>query len=202
VLDATPAAAVPILYTFTGTLTLGSTMDSLDLDGATLTITVQVDSNTLPNSTTAGTNEVLAFYEGIVATGVFSGRPNSVADEIVSYTTRLLVQNRFPPSTAGDIFGISTANATFSSQTIGMPAMTATFADQAFVPGTGAPPALPVFDASDVASFDASPIVNPIRYDVGDVNITSVVVPEPSTALLFGGGMLMLATVRRVGARL
>ena len=201
-LHSAPAAAVPILYTFTGTLTLGSTMDTLNLDGATLTITAQVDSTTLPSSTSPGANDVLAFYNGIAATAVFSGRPNSVADETVFYTTRLLVHNHFPPSPGDDNFGISSANATVSSVTFGMPAISATFTDIAFLPGTGAP-ALPVFDASDVASFGAGTILTPIRYDVGNVNITSAVVPEPSTALLLGGGMLLvLATARRAGARL
>ena len=115
----------------------------------------------------------MAFYDGIAATAVFSDRPNSVADETVFYTTRLVVDNHFPPSPGDDNFGISSGSATVSSQTFGMPGMSATFAGQAFLPGTGAP-ALPVFDASDVASFGAGTILTPIRYDVGNVNITAV----------------------------
>lgn len=195
-LVAAPAGAVPIRYTFTGTLSLGSTVDSLNLDGALLTITTEVDSNTSPSSTTSGANDMLAFYDGVAATGVFSNRPNSVADETVLYTTRLLVNNHFPPSSGSDAFGISSANAMVSSQTFGMPGISATFADQAFLPGTGAP-ALPLFDPSDVDSFSASVIVTPIRYDVLNPNVTAAVVPEPSTALLLSLGLVGIAEVRR-----
>lgn len=196
-----PAAAVPIQYTFVGTLTLGSTVDTLDLDGATLTITTEVvDTGTAPDSTSPSANNVVAFYNNVEATGVFTDRPNSAPDESVVYTTRLTTDNHFPPSSGSDAFGIGSAFASVFGVTFGMPAMSAAFGDLAFFPGTDAGP-LPIFEPSDIASFSASIITQPIRYDVTVVDITAVVIPEPSTALLLGSGLALLAVGRRTRVR-
>ena len=193
---APPADAVPIRYTFAATLSLAGGSDGLDLDGATLTITVDADSSASPSSIVSGTNNEMSFY-GVTATAVFSSRPNAASDEIVVYTPNLIVNNHFPPSPESDQFGIQSSFASFSSETIFMPGIALDFVSSAFLPGTG-PPALPLFDPSDVASVSAAQLHQQPTlpaYDLENVSITAV--PEPTTAVLLLMGMLGLAANRR-----
>jgi hypothetical protein len=190
-----PAGAVPLQYTFSATLVLASSTDSLDLDGASLTITVDADSSAAPTSTASGTNMEQSFY-GVTATAVFSNRPNAAPDEVVVYTSNLLVTNHFPPSPGSDQFGLQSSNASFPSVTLAMPGIGLSFTDSAFLPGTGSP-ALPVFAPSDLASVSAAQLHQqptlPI-YDLEELSIT--VVPEPTPAWLLLLGLLGLSARR------
>lgn len=194
---ARPADAVPIRYTFAATLSLSSGDDSgLQLDGATLTITVDADSSASPTSSISSGNSWLSYYP-VTATAVFSGRPNAAPDETVVYTPNLMVTNRFPPTTGSDLFGIQSSFASFSTETIFMPGISLDFTDSAFLPGTDPSP-LPLFDPSDVASFSAAQLhrqpTSPY-YDLENVSITAV--PEPTTLALLLIGMLGLAAKPR-----
>ena len=62
---ATPARAVPVRYTFEGTVALSSGSDSLGIDGAFLRVVAVADTSDAPASTALGSEHPLErFHEG------------------------------------------------------------------------------------------------------------------------------------------
>ena len=196
-----PALAVPVRYIATGVLAAVGA-DSLDLDGATITMTILADTDDLPSASGPSEGVNFARYDPPASANArFTNRPNGVGDEVVVWSPDLLSLNRFAPMTANDSFHINALSrtATISGTVVVMPNYAQFFSSQSFFPGTGTPP-LPVFGASDLSQLAVvwglrhASTFNPI-YSISAATATleSMLVPEPATGLLLGLGLVAMA---------
>jgi len=199
---ATPARALPVRYTFEGTLGLSSGSDSLSLDGAAIRLVAMADTSDSPATTAMGSEHAIGFFNPSSLTATFSGRPNGLADETVAYAAQLRTDNSFVFSDLFDLRGGVLLTLSMPQLQLQIPSFRVFF-DRTFFPGSDVAP-LPVFGAPDLLGVSADALLDPsggglFRYVVQNPSARVEVIPEPGTAWLLALGLLALARWSRCG---
>jgi hypothetical protein len=195
------ASASPVTYTFQGTLNFLAGTDTQLLNGATLTIIATADTLQAPVQTPFGSGFQHARYTPVSLTASVSNRPGGASNQTFSYTSQLVTANAFAPAGSADFFFLDSASVNASPfGSIFMPAFQATFTSQTFFGGT-APAALPSFTSADVASIHTGNLTSTNRFAFSVIGATVSAqvqsVPEPSTGVAIGVGLLVVALRRR-----
>jgi hypothetical protein len=201
-----PAAAVPIRYTFTGVLALVAGVDALQLDGATLTLTIDLDTATPPFTTQTGPGIASATYplNALSIPVAFSNRPGGAQDLIVGLMpTSLVGENFFPPRPFRDQWGLIPSSVILDGAELGLIGLYVTFVSQDFFPGSDPPP-LPLFEPADVAevhAFALEAAAGAPRYRAAGATATAERIPEPAATILAAAGLASAAFLRRRSRR-
>jgi hypothetical protein len=186
--------AIPVQYTFSGTLASNTGSDPLLLQGASLRSDVFADTSDLPVFV-GGAETITARYTPASAVTSIAGRPGGAADFAIASPGPLVTANSY--QITGDLleWGASTVSFPDSATQIRLPFFSATlFIDSA--PGEVAP--LPLFYAADLQVAVADRLLpadfsNSFSYRLTNVSVTSAVVPEPGTAGLVIGALVLIA---------
>jgi hypothetical protein len=194
------AVAGPVTYTFQGTLNLLSGVDSLLLNGATLTILATADTLQAPVQTPVGMGFQKAKYTPASLTASVTNRPGGGVAQTFSYSAQLVTSNHFAPSGHIDGFTLDGASTTSPFGLLWMPSFQINFTSQNLFAGTDSG-ALPSFASADVANIQAGTLTNFNKFTFSVISPRASAqvqsVPEPSTAIAIGIGLLVVAARRR-----
>jgi hypothetical protein len=199
---ATGARAVPITYSAGGQIGTTSTGDALQLDNASVRLTMLADTSDAPVSTAATADGIEAHYRPSSGLLEITNRPGGAPDLAIPYTPDLVTVNRFEPSALPDRFELDEGSTTALPGTsrFFLAGFRVSFLDAAFFPGTDAG-ALPHFDVTGgVVMFGVFYDLDRVAlYDFSSGSSSSAgfrvagMVPEPSSALLLVLGLSGLA---------
>jgi hypothetical protein len=187
------SSAVPVQYTFSGTLSSNTGSDPLRLEGALLRSDVFADTSHLP-VLVAGSETVSAVYEPSAATTSISQRPSAAADLAIASPGSLVTRN-FSGIGAGLEWGGAVVSFPGSPAGVQLPLFVV---DLLINLGPGVVAAPPLFTAADVAVIGAGGLVPSdfstlFSYRLTNVTVASVVVPEPGTIGMFVIGLALVA---------